>query len=166
MRVSSWCRMCHVALFAATFAIVACDMKPAEGNGRHARKASKASIASFDASKLEFDIMSVGSERPDEYMTQQAWEGAFAAFDGCVADEKSRVKSDAEIPGDITLTVRLHPQGKPIGVNADGPKGLMKRKKLVDCMRDAAGSAGFPKYDGPPVETEMTLEVDPGYMEE
>ncbi len=163
MQFRSWCRMCHVALFAAAFGLVACDMKPAEGNGRTVRKASKASIATFDTSKLDFDIMSVGSERPDEYMTQQAWENSFSAFDECVADEKSRVNSEKQIPGDITLTVRLHPEGKPIGVNADGPKGLLKREKLVNCMREAAATAPFPKYDGPPVETEMTLEVDPGF---
>lgn len=151
-----------VALIAAAFVASACNMTPAE-KGRTARKASKASISTFDPSKLDFDIMSVGSERPDEYQVNQAFEAAYPAFDECVAAEKTRTKSDKQIAGEITLAVRLHPSDKPMGVNADGPKSLLKRKKLVNCMRDAVAASPFPKYDGPPVETEISIEVDPGY---
>ena len=38
-----------------------------------------------------------------------------------------------------------------------------ERAALAEAVREAAATAPFPKYDGPPVETEMTLEVDPGF---
>ncbi len=152
-----------VALGMLALVTAACNMKPAEGKGRHIRKVSQANVAEFDPSELNFDIMSVGSERPNEDMIQQAFESAYGSMDACVATAKERTGNDARIEGELELAVRLNPrENKPLGVNASGPDELMKRKKLVNCFREAVAKAQFPTYDGPPVETSIALEVDPG----
>lgn len=151
-----------LAAIAAVMSLSACEMKPAEEEGRRVRKVSKANIATFDPSELKFDIMSAGTERPDEEMIQQAFESAFPQFDACVSDEKDRTGSDSRIPGEIALSVRLNPkESRPIGVNADGPKSLMKREKLINCFREAVAAAPFPTYDGVPVQSDISIEVEP-----
>lgn len=142
--------------------VTACG-KPAERPGERGRKATMASIASFDPdAAVEFDLDAYGTDRPDQYAIEQAFATQYGAFDECVAAAKKRKKSGKQLPGDVSMAIKLNPKSdKPFAVNADMP-GEIKDEKLKDCLREAAAAAAYPKYDGPPVVTNFTFELDPG----
>lgn len=131
--------------------------------GPAAPNAVTANVAEFDPNAaVELDLNG-GSERPDDYAVQEAFFGQFAALDECVWAEKDRRKSEDQLPGDVTLQVKLNPAGNtPYGVNAEMPERLAKATKLQTCLREAAAEAPYPSYDGPPVVVDFVTEVDPG----
>lgn len=157
-RASRWIGVCAAVMTAA-----ACGWKPAESAGERGRKASMASIASFDPSEdLQFDLMAYGSERPDQYGVEQAFATRYGAFDECVAAEKQRRGSDDQLAGDVSMSLKMNPKSsKPFAVNAELPAGA-DGKKLGDCLREAAAAAEYPQYDGPPVVVKFSFELDPG----
>lgn len=162
VRTSMW-----IGVVAATMMVVACGWKPAEPAGERGRKASMASIASFDPSEdIQFDLMAYGSERPDQYGVEQAFATRYGAFDECVAAEKKRRGSDEQLMGDVSMSIKMNPKAtKPFAVNAEMPEGV-DSKKLNDCLRDAAAAATYPKYDGPPCVVKFSFELDPGSTEQ
>lgn len=133
--------------------------------GAAAPSAITANVASFDpTADVSLDMDKYGSERPDEYEVQQAFFGAFGDIDGCVLAEKDRRKTEEQLQGDVSMAVKLNPsKGRPFGVNAELPAGFEKATKLETCLREAAGTVGYPTYDGPPVVVEFEFELDPGY---
>lgn len=147
----------------ALVVVAACGWKPAEPAGERGRKASMASIASFDPSEdIAFDLEAYGSDRPDQYEIEQAFATRYSAFDGCVAAEKKRTGKDDQLAGDVSMAIKLDPKShKPFAVNAELAEGSGS-KKLNDCLRDAAAAATYPKYDGPPVVVKFSFELDPG----
>jgi hypothetical protein len=136
--------------------------------GAAAPNAVGANIAEFDPNAdISLDMDKYGTERPDEYQVQQAFFGQFGAIDECVWAEKDRRGSERQLPGDVALSVKLNPeQSRPFGVNATMPDGLSKAEKLANCLREAAASAPYPTYDGPPVVVDFEMELDPGYVDE
>ena len=159
-----------LAALAMVVAAAACGWKPAEQAGERGRKASMASIASFDPSEdIAFDLEAYGTARPDQYEIEQAFATRYGAFDECVAAEKKRRGKDDQLGGDVAMAIKLNPKShKPFAVNAELPDGVSTSKKLGDCMRDAAAAATYPEYDGPPVVVKFNFELDPGstYVEE
>ena len=155
MRAALWCVMTVAAL-------AACG-KPAEKAGERGRKASMASIASFDPDEaVQFDLEAYGTDRPDQYGIEQAFATKYGAFDECVAAAKQRKKSDRQLPGDVSMAIKLNPKSSaPFAVNAEMPDGV-KDSKLKDCLREAAAAASYPTYDGPPVVVKFNFELDPG----
>ncbi|MEZ4449858.1 MAG: hypothetical protein R3B09_10305 [Nannocystaceae bacterium] len=144
-----------------------CNAKPAERAGeRGARTISKANIATFDPNEdIQFDLNAYGTARPDQYAIEQAFSGAYPGMDECVAAEKTRKKSDKQLPGDVKMAIKLNPkEARPFAVNADIDDGMSK--KLGDCLREAAAGVSYPTYDGPPVVVKFEFELDPGYQEE
>ncbi len=162
VRSSMW-----IGVVVATMTVAACGWKPAEPAGERGRKASMASIASFDPSEdIQFDLMAYGSERPDQYGVEQAFATRYGAFDDCVAAEKKRRGSDEQLMGDVSMSIKMNPKAaKPFAVNAEMPEGV-DSKKLNDCLRDAAAAATYPKYDGPPTVVKFSFELDPGSTEQ
>lgn len=160
MRAWVVCGVVAVALAAA------CG-KPAERPGERGRKATMASIATFDPdAAVEFDLDAYGTDRPDQYAIEQAFATRYGAFDECVAAAKKRKKTDEKLPGDVSLAIKLNPKSdRPFAVNAEMPDEVHDAK-LKDCLRDAAAAAAYPKYDGPPCVTKFTFELDPGVAEE
>lgn len=144
----------------------ACGWKPAEPAGERGRKASMASIASFDPSEdIQFDLMAYGSERPDQYGVEQAFATRYGAFDECVAAEEKRRGNDEQLAGDVSMSIKMNPKAaKPFAVNAEMPEGV-DSKKLNDCLRDAAAAASYPQY-GPPTVVKFSFELDPGSTEQ
>ena len=153
----------------AVMMVTACGWKPAEPAGERGRKASMASIATFDPNEdIQFDLNAYGSSRPDQYAIEQAFATRYGAFDECVAAEKKRRKAEDPLPGDVAMAIKMNPKSnKPFAVNAELP-GEVASKKLGDCLRDAAAAATYPEYDGPPVVVNFSFELDPGstYVEE
>lgn len=103
-----------------------------------------------------------GSERPDQEVVMERFNGTFEAIDRCVERERARAHVD-QVQGNAFVDVLLNPEGnRPLGVNAktdtDG-----SQKKLRGCLREAVASAKFPGYDGPPVVVNFEFEIDPGY---
>lgn len=150
-------------------ALAACG-KPAEKPGERGRKASMASIASFNPDEaVQFDLEAYGTDRPDQYGIEQAFSTRYGAFDDCVAEAKKRKKSGEQLPGDVSMSIKLNPKSAaPFAINAEMPDGVTDNK-LKDCLRDAAAAAAYPTYDGPPVVVKFTFELDPGggeYIEE
>jgi hypothetical protein len=158
-----------VSIVALVLAVAACGWKPAEPAGERGRKATMASIASFDPSEdIAFDLEAYGSDRPDQYEIEQAFATRYGSFDDCVAGEKKRRGKDDQLGGDVSMAIKLNPKShKPFAVNAELPDGSTS-KKLNDCLRDAAAAATYPQYDGPPVVVKFNFELDPGstYVEE
>ena len=104
-----------------------------------------------------------GNEWPDERDVNAAFESRYEKFDACVAAEKERTGSDVQLAGDAGMAIQLNPAGnRPLGVNATFPGEYDQRKELVRCMRNATGSAPFPKYWGPPLVVKFEFEIDPG----
>lgn len=128
-----------------------------------------ANVAEFDPNadvSMDMDKFG-GAERPDQYVIQQAFFNQFGALDECVWAEKDRRGSEDQLMGDVSVAVKLNPESqRPFGVNASMPKGFDKSTKLKDCLREAAASAGYPTYDGPPVIVDFEFELDPGFVEE
>jgi hypothetical protein len=158
-----------IGVAAMTVTMVAACGKPAEHAGERGRKAAMASIASFDPSEdIAFDLDAYGSDRPDQYALEQAFATRYGAFDECVAAEKKRRNKDDQLPGEVSMAIKLNPKSnKPFAVNAELDAGA-DSKKLNDCLRDAAAAATYEMYDGPPVVARFTFELDPGstYVEE
>lgn len=126
-----------------------------------------ANVAEFDPNAdVALDLDKWGVERPDQYQIQQAFFDQFGALDECVWAEKDRRGSEDQLLGDVSMAVKLNPEGRPFGVNATLPSGYEKSGKLEDCLREAAANAAYPKYDGPPVVVEFEFELDPGFVEE
>jgi hypothetical protein len=103
-----------------------------------------------------------GSERPDQDVVMERFNGTFDAIDHCVELERKRAHVD-QVDGNASVDVLLDPEGnRPLGVNAkiDSDKS---QKKLKGCLRQAIASAKFPGYDGPPVVVNFEFEIDPGY---
>lgn len=170
-------RFAALLLLASAVALPACKSKDSgkkqrkvtmKMGGTSAPNAVTANVADFDPNAdfvLELD--KYGSERPDEYAVQQAFFGQFEALDECVAKHKQRKGSDNQLLGDVAMAVKLNPEKRrPFAVNAQMPEDYAKAKKLADCLREAAASAPYPTYDGPPVIVEFEFELDPGYYEE
>jgi hypothetical protein len=126
-----------------------------------------ANVAEFDPNAdVSLDMDKFGSERPDQYSIQQAFFGQFGALDECVLAEKDRRGDEAQLLGDVSMAVKLNPeQSRPFGVNASMPDAHAKATKLQDCLREAAASAPYPTYDGPPVVVDFEFELDPGFIE-
>lgn len=152
---------------AAMMVVTACGWKPAEPAGERGRKASMASIASFDPGEdIAFDLDAYGSARPDQYEIEQAFATRYGDFDGCVAAEKKRRHSEDQLAGDVSMAIKMNPKSnKPFAVNAELPDGVGS-KQLNDCLRDAAAAATYPQYDGPPVVVKFNFELDPGSVAE
>ena len=151
---------------AALVMVGACGWKPAEPAGERGRKAAMASIASFDPNEdIAFDLDAYGSDRPDQYAIEQAFATRYGAFDECVAAEKKRRHKDGQLPGDVSMAIKLNPKSnKPFAVNAELDAGA-ESKQLNDCLRDAAAAATYPEYNGPPVQVKFSFELDPGSVE-
>jgi hypothetical protein len=126
-----------------------------------------ANVAEFDPNAdISLDMDKFGSERPDQYEVQQAFFGQFGALDECVLAEKDRRGDEAQLLGDVSMAVKLNPeQSRPFGVNASLPDAHARSSKLQDCLREAAASAPYPTYDGPPVVVDFEFELDPGFAE-
>lgn len=132
----------------------------------------KANIATFDPNAdLSIDIENnkLGTERPDDYAAQMAFNQAFEPMDECVlaAKERKGMKPHKTLKGDIDIEVKVEgPTGKALGVNATLPGKHDKDDALKECIREAVASVQFPSYDGPPTVITFSTELDAGYMEE
>ena len=103
-----------------------------------------------------------GSERPDEEIVMDRFNGVFESIDRCVEKERSRTHED-QVDGIAFVDVLLNPEGnRPLGVNSH-TDSRKKRSKLQGCLREAVASAKFPGYHGPPVVVNFEFEIDPGY---
>jgi hypothetical protein len=123
-----------------------------------------AKISTFDPNAdTVLDLDQWGSEHPDEYGIQQAFFAQFGNMDQCVLDFKGAVGTKKQLRGDVHIAVKLNPaEQRPFGVNAKLPKKYNGKKKLKECLREAAASAGYPSYNGPPRVVEFDFELDAG----
>ena len=108
------------------------------------------------------------TKAPDRFRPEDAeLAGAFAeiavtALEDARLHAAERKKSERQLPGDVAMSIKLNPKSStPFAVNADLPDGV-KDNKLKDCLREAAGAATYPQYDGPPVVVKFNFELDPG----
>ena len=151
-------------------AAVGCKEPEIKQAGRSAGRTVKASIGTFDPNAdLGLDLSQFGSDRPDDYAVQMAFNQSFPGLDACVASfkESKGIASDTQIEGDLDLQVKLEPKtGKAMAVNATLSGKYAKDQKLSDCLREAVASVEFPKYDGPPVVAEIYTQLDGGTIEE
>lgn len=127
----------------------------------------KASIADFDPSAdIVLELDKYGTERPDDYEVQMAFNQSFAPLDECVATAKGRlgVGADATLEGELSVAVKLDPAigVKPAAVNATLPPRYSTDADLRECVREAVAGVTFPKYDGPPIVAEFACELDAG----
>lgn len=176
--MSTTLRFASLALLASALVLPACGKKAADAGkqrkvtvnigGTTAPNAVTANVAEFDPNAdISLDLDKYGTEHPDEYAIQQGFFNAFEAMDKCVWDEKDRRGSEKQLPGEVTLAVKLNPEKpEPFAVNATMPEKLAKATKLKDCLREAAAQPLYPTYDGPPRVVEFEMEIDPGYVEE
>jgi hypothetical protein len=150
-------------------AVVGCKEPEIKQAGRAGRTV-KANIATFDPNAdITIDLEKFGTERPDDYAAQVAFNQSFAGIDACVltVKEKKGMAADSQIPGDLDIAVKLEPlTGKASAVNATLPGKYDKDSGLKDCIRNAVAQVDFPKYDGPPVTVEFYTQLDAGSMEE
>lgn len=127
----------------------------------------KANIAEFDPdADMDFDVDKWGTELPDEYDIEEAFASSLSKMDTCVLAyrDRSDVDEDEVLDGEVELAIKLNPrEGKPAGVNVSLPEAQREDKQLSRCIRDAAYSVGYPKYDGPPRVVNLSFELDPGY---
>jgi hypothetical protein len=82
-----------------------------------------------------------------------------------VFDYKDRkgIKAEKQLQGDVKVGVLVNPaKHRPLGVNANLPGKHDKDQKLKDCIREAAASAPYPTYDGPPRVIDFEFELDAG----
>ena len=132
----------------------------------------KANIAEFDPNAdFEFDLDAYGTEIPDDYAIQLAFNQAFGGMDACVlkAKEEMGVSSAKVLNGEVEVAVMLDPKkGKPAAVNATLPGRYAKNDGLKDCIREVVGEVKFPTYDGTPRQANFSCELDAGseYVEE
>lgn len=160
--------LCLGALMATT--TLGCK-DPDIKQGNRAARSVKANISTFDPNAdVVLDLDKYGSERPDDYAVQMAFNQAFAPMDECVFAAKERKGMDAESvlhDGNMDISVKLDGKaGKAMAVNATLPDKLDKDAKLKDCIRNAVAQVQFPSYDGPPVVVDFYTEVDAGFMDE
>lgn len=150
-------------------AATGCKEPEIKQTGRSAARTVKANIGSFDPNAdVTLDLEKYGSDRPDDYAVQMAFNQSFAALDQCVAAAKERkgIAADTQLEGDLDLQVKLEPTGKAVGVNTTLPSKWSKDEALQSCIRDAVAGVQFPPYDGPPVVAEFYTQLDAGTMEE
>ena len=153
-----------VAAMAALMAVAGCK-KAEPTKGRRTARLVKAAVASFDPNAdIVLDLDAYGSERPDDYDVQLAFNQSFDALDVCVAQHKEskKIKSETQLRGDMEIAVKLNPKGEPFAVNAQLPRRYDKSAQLKECIRDAVATVAFPKYDGPPLVAEFETELDAG----
>lgn len=158
-----------LAVFVGGFASGCKD--PEIKQGRQSARTVKANIATFDPNAdVQLDLDKYGSERPDDYEVQMAFNQAFEPMDVCVLDAKNRkgMKPEKVLHnGHMDISVKIDGKsGKASGVNATLPGKHDKDDKLKSCIRNAVAGVQFPSYDGPPVVVEFYTELDAGYMEE
>ncbi len=126
----------------------------------------KATIATFDPNAdVVLDLDKYGTERPDDYAAQLAFNQSFEGIDACVlaAKERKGISVDKVLKGDMDIAVKLDPlKGKANAVNATLPGRYDKDAKLKECIRGAVAGVQFPSYDGPPVVVEFSTELDAG----
>ncbi len=150
-------------------AAVGCKDPQVTQAGRKGRTV-KANIATFDPNAdVMLDLDKYGSERPDDYATQMAFNQAFEPMDTCVlaAKERKGISVERTLKGDVDIAVKLEPKtGKAAAVNATLPGKYDKDAKLKECIRTAVAGVQFPQYDGPPVVVDFYTELDAGFMEE
>lgn len=155
-----------MGVFAALMVVGATGCKNPEIKQTRGRTV-KANIAEFDPNAdYVLDLDKYGSERPDDYAVQMAFNQAFEPMDQCVLQAKKDMglKDSAILKGDIEVAVQLDPhKGKAAAVNATLPKKYAKNESLKDCLRNAVGEVQFPKYDGPPTVAEFSCELDAGF---
>ncbi len=148
----------------------ACKEPEIKQAGRASGRTVKASIGTFDPNAdLGIDLDKFGSERPDDYEVQLAFNQSFAGMDACVASVKQKkgIAADTPLAGDLDIQVKLEPNtGKAMAVNATISGKYAKDQGLSDCLRDAVAAVDFPKYDGPPVVAEIYTQLDGGTIEE
>jgi hypothetical protein len=156
--------LASVALIAG-LTITGCN-KTSEGRAK--ARTVKASMAEFDPNAdLDLDAWG-GSERPDDYAVQMAFNATTEQMDACIAEFKTAkgIKTEKQLDGDFKAMVKLNPKkSTPLGVNAELPAKYASDAKLTQCMRDAVGAAPYPTYDGPPIVVEFTTQLDAGFAE-
>ena len=133
-------------------------------SSKNHQRVVKASIADFDPN-ADFELKAWGSERPDDYEVQLAFNQTFTAMDDCVYAAKIRAKvgPQRQFEGDVRFEVRLDPErARPLAVNAHLPQRHADDRLLVDCLREAVSTAHYPTYDGPPIVAEFETQLDPG----
>ncbi len=145
-----------------------CKEPEIKQGGRKGRTV-KANIGTFDPdADVVLDLDKYGSERPDDYAVQVAFNQAFEPMDECVLSAKERkgIKADAVLhDGMMDIAIKLDgPKGKATAVNATLPGKFDKDEKLKECIRSAVADVQFPQYDGPPVVVDFHMELDAGYM--
>ncbi len=159
-----------LATLMATAAFGCKEPEIKQAGGRSAGRTVKATIGTFDPNAdLGIDLSNFGSERPDDYAVQMAFNQSFAGMDACVAAAKDRkgISADTQLEGDLDIQVKLEPKtGKAMAVNATLPGKYAKDTELSDCIRDAVAQVDFPRYDGPPVTAEMYTQLDAGTADE
>ncbi len=142
-----------------------CKEPDLSGGKRGRKRVVKANIAEFDPNAdVDLDAY-FGSERPDEYSVEQAFNQTFDAMDQCVLEAKKKmgVASDKALDGNASFGVKLDPKSsRPMGVNAKLPKKYAKHEAFQACMREAVAAAPYPTYKGPPVIVSFETEIDPG----
>ena len=125
---------------------------------------SSAEVANFDPNGiLDLDRFQ-GSERPDDYAVEMAFNSSSETMDSCVSAYKARneVKPETALTGEMEVAVKLNPEGRPFGVNAKLPGKYDEDVELKGCIREAAATAPYPKYDGVPVIYSFRADLDPG----
>lgn len=151
-----------------------CGKKDGDGANRGTAKAkprrAKPAVASADVANFDPDgILDLdkyqGSERPDDYAVELAFNSTTEQMDECVLEYKNRneIKPEKALSGDMEVAVKLNPdKGPALGVNAKLPGKYDEDDTLKGCIRKAAAHAPYPKYDGVPVIFAFSAELDPG----
>ncbi len=146
-----------------------CKDPEVKQGGRKGRTV-KANIATFDPNAdVVLDLDKYGTERPDDYATQVAFNQSFEGIDGCVLSAKERrgISVERTFDGDMDISVKLEPKsGKAAAVNATLPGKHNKDGALKKCIRQVVAEVQFPQYDGPPVVVDFYTELDAGFMDE
>jgi len=160
-------KICTLGVVAMAAMMAAAGCKKAEPTkGRRTARLVKAAVASFDPNAdIVLDLDAYGSERPDDYEVQIAFNQSFDGMDACVARHKAsrKMKPESQLEGDMQIAVKLNPKkGRPTAVNATLPRRYDKSKHLKECIRQAVAGVSFPRYDGPPVVAEFETELDAG----
>lgn len=128
-------------------------------------QAASTTVPTFDP-EATVHLQSDGSERPDEYVLEQAFRQQYGQLDQCVAAAKEG-DDDSTLGGQAEVEVLLNPNGhRPLGVNAKLSGDNQSDAQLVECVRQASAGAPYPQYDGPPVVAVFDFELDAGYVDE
>lgn len=141
-----------------------------KGTAKAKKRRAKPAVASADVANFDPDgILNLdkyqGSERPDDYAVEMAFNSTTETMDSCVLEYKTRnsIKPEKALTGEMEVAVKLNPhEGDALGVNAKLPGKYDEDKSLKDCIRSAAAKAPYPKYDGVPVIFAFRADLDPG----